>query len=290
MPQGLLDAVVFHRVRHVVRDGLDLVAGVAHGHAHAGVLQHVHVVLTVAEGHDLGAVYAVLPDVFFDAGGFSAALGNDVDAGLVPACDRALIQQPVQQLLLLLRHKGDDLIHLLALVFADLRDGALRLRLGPDYGAVHIVDVALILTDEHKGDAFCLENTREHLHFPRIDTGSGVGLAVGIQDQLTVEGQIGVKVDVAYREGGILDHMPPCGDDGLYPPLPELRQRPAGAVRDRIQLVGEQSPVHVKEDRLDTTIHNGCILSQKVRVSTFGSSSARCLAAFSISARPSRVA
>ena len=55
------------------------------------------------------------------------------------------------------------------MVFADIRDGAMRRFLGLDDNIIHVVDVALVFTDQYERDPSRLEYGDQDLHFPRID-------------------------------------------------------------------------------------------------------------------------
>ena len=61
-----------------------------------------------------------------NAGILAAGLGDDVNAGIIPAGDDALVQQVIQLLSDLLVDEGQTLLDLFSMVFPDVRDGAMR--------------------------------------------------------------------------------------------------------------------------------------------------------------------
>ena len=170
MLQGLGDAVLVHRVRHIVCLGLYRLVGIAHGDADARMAQHGDVVAPVADGHRVRHVDAEVAAHQVDAQLLVAAQGRDVHEGGVPAANLAVGQQRPDCPFLLLVEEGGQL--------ADVRDEAQGLGRGhaghflgvqvfhehPAQGFAGVAGADVLLVHHGAGDAVRLAVVQDGLH------------------------------------------------------------------------------------------------------------------------------
>ena len=89
-------------------------AGVAHGYAYAGKLEHFHVVASIAEGHGLFATDAEVVHNFLHADGFGTVAGYEVGEGGMPTGHPQAGQQLEHLGIFVGRLDDNELAHLLS--------------------------------------------------------------------------------------------------------------------------------------------------------------------------------
>lgn len=231
LDQRFFDPVIIDRVRHEIRLPLHGVDGVAHGDAGLGELQHLNVVLPVAEGHGFRAVNVISAQKLRNSVCLSAGAGDDVHGVLVPPCDFAGAQPLRNQTLFFLFHIENGLINLAArvLTHGGYRRGNRALR--GRHAFIDKIAVHRVLFDELNRHGFFPE--RAENAFP-VRPGDGLAekhVFLRVKAELPVECDVSVKIKVIARQHGQLQHMPPCGEDTFYPFFSQPIQRPPCAGR-----------------------------------------------------------
>ena len=82
--QCIIDTVFIDIVRDVVGIFLNAVKAVSHGDPDRTFFQHLHIVLTVADGQCLTWIDVPYPEGFVDPDGFGDPFGNDIPFALPP--------------------------------------------------------------------------------------------------------------------------------------------------------------------------------------------------------------
>ena len=87
MLQRLFDTILIDVCRNIIRNLFYLVFCVAHCHADTGKLQHTHVILTIAKGHDFLRQNSHFVQQTQNGSSLSAPFGNQIHTAGMPAGD-----------------------------------------------------------------------------------------------------------------------------------------------------------------------------------------------------------
>lgn len=253
MLQCVPDPVLVHRIGDVVRRLLCLAAGVAHGHGGAHGPEHIHIVVPVTEGHGLGFVDAVVLKHFGDARGLAAGGGDQVCAAQSPAGEPDA-GHGRKFPLVFLRHIEDRLIDGVGVAAVQVAQrGHVRVDGGLYFfhKVVVKVDVHPILLHQDAGVGILLQEAQQYGDVGGID-GTVADDALFVAAVLPVQGHDAVEPE-PFQGLHPLQHgdMPPGGEEGQDPLLPQRLQRPAGRVGDGVGFMGEERSVDVEKYGLD---------------------------------------